>query len=62
VGLVARKNIPADIVAELNGEIGAALADAKIKTRIRDLGGEPLTLSSTDFTKLITDETKNGAR
>ena len=58
LGLVAPKGTPADIVAKLNGEIGAALADAKIKTRLHDLGGEPLPLSPPEFGKLIADETE----
>ncbi len=58
LGLVAPKGTPADIVAKLNGEIGAALADAKIKARLHDLGGEPLPLSPPEFGKLIADETE----
>jgi tripartite-type tricarboxylate transporter receptor subunit TctC len=34
-----------------------ALADPKIKTRLFELGGEPLELSAADFGRLITAET-----
>ncbi len=57
-GIGAPRNTPADIVAKLNGEINAGLADAKIKERLADLGGEPMPMSSADFAKFIADETE----
>jgi tripartite-type tricarboxylate transporter receptor subunit TctC len=57
LGIVAPKNTPAEIVDKLHGEVREALADPKIKARLHDLGGEPLTLSSAEFGKLIADET-----
>ncbi len=57
-GLGAPKDTPADIIAKLNSELNAALADSKMKTRIADLGGEPMPLSTTDFSKLIANETE----
>jgi tripartite-type tricarboxylate transporter receptor subunit TctC len=56
-GIGAPKNTPAEIVAMLNKEINAALADPNIKARLRDLGGTALVLSPADFGKLIADET-----
>jgi tripartite-type tricarboxylate transporter receptor subunit TctC len=38
VGVSAPRNISADIVDKLNGNINGALADTKIKTRLADLG------------------------
>jgi tripartite-type tricarboxylate transporter receptor subunit TctC len=57
-GLGAPKKTPAEIVEKLNKEIGAALADPRMKPRLAELGGTPLTLSPRDFEKLIADETE----
>jgi tripartite-type tricarboxylate transporter receptor subunit TctC len=57
-GIGAPRNTPAEIVAKLNGEINAGLADAKIKERLADLGGEPMPMSMADFAKFIVDETE----
>ena len=43
---------------KLNKEINAALGDPKIKARLGDLGGMPLTGSPADFSKLIAGETE----
>jgi len=56
-GVAAPKATPADIVATLNREINAGLADATIKARLSDMGGMLLTGSPADFDKLIADET-----
>jgi tripartite-type tricarboxylate transporter receptor subunit TctC len=57
-GIGAPRNTPADIIAKLNGEINAGLADAKLKERLADLGGEPMPMSTADFAKFIADETE----
>ena len=57
-GVGAPKATPAEIVAKLNKEINAGLADPKMKARLGDLGGDVLALSPTDFGKLIADETE----
>ena len=56
-GLAAPRQTPPEIVDKLNREINAGLADPKIKARLTDLGGEPLSLSPPAFAKLIADET-----
>jgi tripartite-type tricarboxylate transporter receptor subunit TctC len=61
-GLGAPKDTPAEIIQKLNTEINAALADAKIKTRIADLGGTVLSLSSADFGAFIAAETDKWAK
>jgi tripartite-type tricarboxylate transporter receptor subunit TctC len=53
---------PADIIGKLNKEINAALADAKMKARIADLGGTVLPGSPADFGRLIADETEKWAK
>jgi len=57
-GVGAPKATPAEIVAKLNTEINAGLADPKLKARLADLGGAVLALSPVDFEKLIADETE----
>ena len=56
-GLGAPRNTPAEIIDRLNKEINAGLADPRIKARIADLGGTPLTGSPAEFGKLIAEET-----
>ncbi|MFZ0426351.1 MAG: tripartite tricarboxylate transporter substrate binding protein [Xanthobacteraceae bacterium] len=55
-GVAAPKNTPPEIVAKLNAEINAALADAKIAARITDLGGIPMPMSPAEFGGLIANE------
>jgi tripartite-type tricarboxylate transporter receptor subunit TctC len=57
-GLGAPKNTPADIVAKLNKETNAALADPKMKARLLDLGGTPMPMTPADFGKFIAEETE----
>jgi tripartite-type tricarboxylate transporter receptor subunit TctC len=56
-GIAAPKGTPTEIVATLNKQTNAGLADAVIKARIADMGGMLLTGSPADFGKLIADET-----
>jgi tripartite-type tricarboxylate transporter receptor subunit TctC len=58
VGIAAPHGTPPEIVEQLNKIINLAFADARITGRIADLGDSPLSLSSSDFTKLVVDETK----
>ena len=55
-GLGAPKNTASAIIGKLNNEINAALADAKMKARLADLGTTVLPGSPTDFGKLIAAE------
>ena len=57
-GVGAPKNTPMEIVRTLNAEINAALADARIRTRLADLGGTVLAGSPGDFGRLIVTETE----
>ena len=57
-GIGAPRSTPAEIVDKLNKEINAALADPKIKARLADLGGIPLSMTPADFGKFIADETE----
>jgi tripartite-type tricarboxylate transporter receptor subunit TctC len=61
-GLGAPKNTPAEIVAKLNKEINAGLADPKLRARLADLGGTVLAGSPADFSKLIAEEIDKWAK
>jgi len=57
-GLGAPKHTPSEIVATLNTEINAGLANSTIKARLADLGSTSLAGSPTDFGRLIAEETE----
>jgi tripartite-type tricarboxylate transporter receptor subunit TctC len=61
-GLCAPKGTPGEIVALLNKEINAAIADPKFKQRVTDLGGTSPGGSPADFAKFIADETEKWAK
>jgi tripartite-type tricarboxylate transporter receptor subunit TctC len=58
LGFGAPANTPADIIDVLNKEINSALADAKIKSRLAELGGAVLATSPTQFAKLVAYDTE----
>ena len=55
-GVAAPKDTPPEIVARLNSELNAALADPTIASRITDLGGVPMPMTPGEFGKLIASE------
>jgi tripartite-type tricarboxylate transporter receptor subunit TctC len=57
VGIAAPRGTPAETVNTLNAAINVALTDSRITQRIADLGDTPLSLSTTEFAKLVSDET-----
>jgi len=57
-GFAAPKNTPAEIIAKLNREINAAIADAGMKARLAAIGGDPMPGTPADFGRLIADETE----
>lgn len=61
-GLCAPKAVPEAIVATLNKEINAAIADPALRKRLEALGGEPLPGTPADFAKLIAEETGKWAK
>ena len=56
-GIVAPKGTPGEIVAKLNREIDAILADPKVKSQLGDLGASLLPGTPADFGTLIAAET-----
>jgi tripartite-type tricarboxylate transporter receptor subunit TctC len=61
-GLCAPKAVPEEIVARLNQEINAAIADPGLRKRLEALGGEPLPGTPADFGRLIAAETEKWAK
>lgn len=53
---------PDDIVAMLNGEIGAILGDPATKARFAELGGAPMIGSSADYKAFLSAETDKWAK
>jgi tripartite-type tricarboxylate transporter receptor subunit TctC len=61
-GVGAPKDTPADIVARLNKEINAGLANPELKARIAELGGVPMLMRPSDFDSYIVSETTKWAK
>ena len=61
-GIGAPKKTPAEIVARLNKEINAALADSEIKTRLAKLGGTPMPMSPTECERFVVAQTEKWAK
>ena len=61
-GIGAPGHTPAEIVASLNREINAGLADPDFAARLADLGGTIVAGSPAEFAKLIAEETEKWSR
>jgi tripartite-type tricarboxylate transporter receptor subunit TctC len=61
-GIGAPKGTPPDVVAKLNTEINAVLADPKMKARLADIGGAAIGGSPADFQKMIAAEIDKWAK
>ena len=61
-GIGVPRETPADIVALLNRELNAGLADAKIRGRIIELGGTPLGGTPAEFGKILAEATDKWAK
>jgi tripartite-type tricarboxylate transporter receptor subunit TctC len=57
-GIVAPRKTSPEIIALLNREINAGLADSKIKSRLDQLNGQITIGSPADFGKLLAAETE----
>jgi tripartite-type tricarboxylate transporter receptor subunit TctC len=60
--LAAPRNTPADIIATINRTVLAGLSDPKMKTRIAELGGEPMPMALAEFSTFIADETEKWSK
>jgi tripartite-type tricarboxylate transporter receptor subunit TctC len=61
-GIGAPRSTPAEIVDRLNAEINAAVNEPKLKARLLDFGGIPITGSAAEFGNLIAAETEKWAK
>jgi tripartite-type tricarboxylate transporter receptor subunit TctC len=61
-GMAVPRNTPTEIIATLNRETNGALADAKVKSRLADLGGIVQPGSPSEFGKFIAEETEKWAK
>jgi len=50
------------VIAKLNSEINAALADPKLKARLVEMGGVTIPMTPAEYGKLIADETEKWAK
>jgi tripartite-type tricarboxylate transporter receptor subunit TctC len=57
-GMAAPKKTPPEIIARLNSEINAVLAEPEMKKRLIELGGEPLIGTPEAFGAMIAAETE----
>jgi tripartite-type tricarboxylate transporter receptor subunit TctC len=57
-GIAAPRGTPPEIVAKLNREVYAVLADPKLQARLAELGGEPMPTTPAQFGKLVAEETE----
>lgn len=56
-GMGAPKNTPKEVIAKLNSEVNAVLAEPEIKKRLVELGGDPLIGTPESFGDMIKAET-----
>jgi tripartite-type tricarboxylate transporter receptor subunit TctC len=61
-GLGAPRNTPPEIVATLNREVNAALADPAFKARLADLGGVPLAGTPAEFARFFADDSQKWSK
>ena len=61
-GICAPTGTPAGIIAKLNAEISAGIADADLKARLLALGVEPMPMTPAEFGKFIAEETEKWAK
>jgi tripartite-type tricarboxylate transporter receptor subunit TctC len=57
-GVGAPKGTPPDVIAKINKEIGAAIADPRIKARFAGFGDVPMPMMPAEFGKFIAAETE----
>jgi tripartite-type tricarboxylate transporter receptor subunit TctC len=61
-GISAPANTPAEIIAILNRQVNATLADADFEAKLIDLGAEPFASSPAEFDKFIVEYTNKWAK
>jgi tripartite-type tricarboxylate transporter receptor subunit TctC len=61
-GIAAPRNTPAEIVARLNTEVAAGLADPALRARLVGLGLEPRSMTPAEFAEFVADDTEKWAK
>ncbi len=61
-GTCAPKGTPPEVIDKLNATINAGLADPGLKTKIKELGGEIMSMTPGEFGKFLADETAKWAK
>ena len=61
LGIGAPKSISTEIIERLNNEINAVITEPNFKVRAVELGVEPFSMTSAQFSQFIVDETKKWA-
>jgi tripartite-type tricarboxylate transporter receptor subunit TctC len=61
-GLSVPKGTPRTVIDKLNAEVNAALADSTFRSRIADLGAEPIPGTPEDYGKMIADDAEKWAK
>jgi tripartite-type tricarboxylate transporter receptor subunit TctC len=61
-GIGAPKSTPAEIIAKLNAEVNAALADPKLMAQFGDLGAVSTPMAPIEFGKIIVEETEKWSK
>jgi tripartite-type tricarboxylate transporter receptor subunit TctC len=61
-GIGMPKGTPREIIEKVNAEVNRALADAKMRERLAELGGRPIQGTPEDFGKVIAAETEKWAK
>jgi tripartite-type tricarboxylate transporter receptor subunit TctC len=61
-GIAVPRATPPAIVNKLNAAVGAVLKDPKLRTRIAELGAEPMPMAPAEFGKLVQSETDKWAK
>jgi tripartite-type tricarboxylate transporter receptor subunit TctC len=61
-GIGAPRDTPAEIIAMLNKELNAGLADSKVRARIEELGGTVLGGTPAEFGAIISEATEKWAK
>jgi tripartite-type tricarboxylate transporter receptor subunit TctC len=57
-GMGAPKATPTEIIDRLNTAVNAALVDPKMSAKLAELGGTPIPMTPSEFTRLVSDETE----
>jgi tripartite-type tricarboxylate transporter receptor subunit TctC len=61
-GTCAPKGTPPEVIDKLNATINAGLADPQLKAKIRELGGETMSMTPSGFGKFLADDTAKWAK